>query len=207
VEASAAFAAPPIELLPVGERPQGSEDHTVWCPTCMERVLERGDGCCVWCDTPLGGDSSLTVVEAPVVGLRNSTTTPEPEPVRLPRRRDRGHRRGKPYTDEQVIARIQLWAKLTGSRTRSRPSHIGRPVGAQAGQRAKRTSAPRAAGQDRRLGSWRSGATSTTRRPRASRVARRSSWRCTTSRSQRSARRTGSPESRSCLGAAVPSTH
>jgi hypothetical protein len=34
--------------------------------------------------------------------------------VRVPRRRDRRHRHGKPYSDEQIIARIMLWAKLTG---------------------------------------------------------------------------------------------
>jgi hypothetical protein len=38
-----------------------------------------------------------------------------PPKVRVPRRRDRRHKHGRPYTDEQILARIKLWAELLGS--------------------------------------------------------------------------------------------
>lgn len=41
---------------------------------------------------------------------------PKPEPTpRIPRRRDRRHKHGKPYSDEQILARIKLWAQVVGS--------------------------------------------------------------------------------------------
>jgi hypothetical protein len=109
-----AFLPPPVELIPRDQRPQGRSDLTVWCPTCLERVLERSDGCCVWCDTPLGEqdgeDNTL-----PLVGVASSPPVVQQATVtRLPRRRDRRHHHGKRYSDQQIIARIQLWAKLTG---------------------------------------------------------------------------------------------
>ena len=41
---------------------------------------------------------------------------PKPEPTpRIPRRRDRRHKHGKPYSDEQILARIKLWTQVVGS--------------------------------------------------------------------------------------------
>lgn len=124
---------PPIEVLPVGERPQPrTNEITEWCPTCLERVVPMRNGSCGWCDTPLeeGAEqpsaasvSELRNLETPEVteveggGLGDVVPSSEsdPAPVRVPRRRDRRHRHGKPYSDEQIIARISLWAKLTGA--------------------------------------------------------------------------------------------
>lgn len=127
---------PPIEVLPREQRPDPRTDEiTEWCPTCLERVVAMRNGSCGWCDTPLldAEGEPLTVqpagtsvlVPAPpepngtaqeldraVVSEFANTETPAPE--RVPRRRDRRHRHGKAYTDEQIIARIQLWARLTG---------------------------------------------------------------------------------------------
>lgn len=123
---------PPIEVLPLGERPQPrTNEITEWCPTCLERVVAMRNGSCGWCDTPLEEgaepDTSTLVpepsfqvskVETEVEGGGLGDVVPssesDPAPVRVPRRRDRRHRHGKPYSDEQIIARISLWAKLTG---------------------------------------------------------------------------------------------
>jgi hypothetical protein len=117
-----------IELLPRGERPQGSEDLTTWCPTCLERVVEMSNGTCGWCDMPLNGSEHelrIAPEDAPALAPRHGTTgdrrrarrvdTPvvqQATVTRLPRRRERRRNR---YSDEQIIARIRLWAKLTGS--------------------------------------------------------------------------------------------
>lgn len=120
---SVAAARGPAVVLPLPFRAhQGSEQITEWCPTCLERVVPMRDGTCGWCDAPLEAQDLVQAGEAAAQGLVTARVgTPKesngdkdvPAP-RIPRRRDRRHRHGRPYTDEQIIARIRLWAELTG---------------------------------------------------------------------------------------------
>lgn len=86
----------------------GAAEITEWCPVCLERVIAMRNGTCGFCDTPVVDEPAA--VERPALRVAD----PVPEKARIPRRRERGHNHGKAYTDEQIIARIQLWARLTG---------------------------------------------------------------------------------------------
>jgi hypothetical protein len=116
----------PIEVLEREARAhQGSDEITKWCPTCLERVVPMRNGSCGWCDAPLAGDEAPPPDQRPSV-LVQDPAHPSPAPAReqkprVPRRvsrdgqrRDRRHRHGKPFTDEQIIGRIQLWAQIVG---------------------------------------------------------------------------------------------
>lgn len=107
---------------------QGSDEITVWCSCCLEKTIPLRNGCCAFCDTPLTDeakerDSLATVDELALRRTqaradRTAVARDTPARVRIPRRRIR-RQRGKPgqrgYTDEQIIGRIQLWERLTGS--------------------------------------------------------------------------------------------
>lgn len=120
---------------------QGSDEITTWCPCCLEKTIPLRDGTCAFCDTPLteeaiacaGETSSRTKVgtNGDKAGLRatieraerpNRRSTPPhvqaPNADRIPRRRTRRqrHKPGHaPYSDEQILARIRLWADIVGS--------------------------------------------------------------------------------------------
>jgi hypothetical protein len=107
-----------VDLLPREERAhQGSEDITVWCPTCLERVVAMRNGTCGWCQTVVAEPASAAQLaevleqpddDAPAVPVLVESDEP------FPRRRDRRHLHGRPYSDEQLIARAHLWERLTG---------------------------------------------------------------------------------------------
>lgn len=91
------MTTPAIALLDREDRAyEGSDEIVKWCPVCLENTVPLRDGSCGFCDTQLDGD----------------VPTPA-EPV-VPRRRERRHNHGTAYTDEQIVARIQLWAQITG---------------------------------------------------------------------------------------------
>lgn len=106
---------------------EGSPEITEWCPTCLERTIPLRNGTCGFCDTALG-EIRDTELEPPSTIHGSKIVAPEPNSgalpesgdessapaPRIPRRRDRAHKRGRPYSDEQIIARIKLWAEITG---------------------------------------------------------------------------------------------
>lgn len=111
--------SPPITLLDRGDRAhQGSDEVVRWCPACLENAVPMRNGACGFCDTPLILVGDLDELPLPAQERFDESALVDedrlPVEPRVPRRRERRHNHGRPYTDEQIIARIQLWAEITG---------------------------------------------------------------------------------------------
>lgn len=83
--------------IPAGRRGEGNPEVLEWCATCVENVVALRDGTCPWCDSPTG-----------------EPATASDEPV-IPPRRDRRHNHGQARSDEQIIERVHLWARVMGT--------------------------------------------------------------------------------------------
>lgn len=116
----------PVALLDREERAnQGSDELTVWCPCCLERTVPSRSGICLFCDTPLTAEAIERERESQPVVIASKSPANEPpagipavfpeKTPRIPRRRDRRHLHGRPYSDEQILGRIKLWAHVVGS--------------------------------------------------------------------------------------------
>lgn len=87
----------------------GNTEVLDWCPVCVEYVASVKTTC-PWCDSELLPDRPT----ADVIQLV-PVEPPTAEPPKIPPRRDRRHNHGKAFTDEQILARMRLWAQVTGA--------------------------------------------------------------------------------------------
>lgn len=95
------------------DHPTGNPDVLDWCPVCVENVVSLWNGTCPWCDTTVMTQDEKAQAEDQGQPVKE-VDDPKAEKPKIPPRRDRGAKRGKSYSNEQMIARVRLWAKIMG---------------------------------------------------------------------------------------------
>lgn len=120
MSATAAYLGTELDIarerdLAVAHRGEGNAELLEWCPTCVESVVALRNRTCPWCDTEVIERAPLQAVPDLPAADQIALEVITDEAPKIPPRRDRRHNHGKPYTDEQLVARIRLWARVTGA--------------------------------------------------------------------------------------------